>query len=167
MPWKRRRRTRSAICASGVVTMPPSAVVRFFAGWKLKQAVFAPAPIRRPRYSVPAACAASSITTSPCWRSSAAKPSRSHAWPAKWTGRIARVRGVSAASADAGVSWSVPGSTSANTGRAPTSSTQFAVAGQVIGVVTTSSPGPIPCARSARWSAAVHDETAAACSLPT
>jgi hypothetical protein len=44
---------------------------------------------------------------------------------------------------------------------------QFAVAGHVIGVVTTSSPGPTPCASSATCSAAVHDESEAACGLPT
>ena len=77
------------------------------------------------------------------------------------------MRGVIAASTAARVIWSVPGSTSANTGRAPTSSMQFAVAGHVIGVVTTSSPGPIPCASSATCSAAVHELSAAACALPT
>ena len=40
----------------------------------------------------------------------------------------------------------------------------FAVAGHVIGVVITSSPGPTPSATSARCIAAVPDETASACS---
>ena len=57
--------------------------------------------------------------------------------------------------------------TSANTGRAPAWTITFAVAGQVIGVVITSSPGPTPTARSARWSAAVPDATASACFAPT
>src|SRR5262252_379030 len=43
----------------------------------------------------------------------------------------------------------VRGSTSTKTGRAPTATTTLAVATQVIGVVITSSPGPIPAARSA------------------
>ena len=40
----------------------------------------------------------------------------------------------------------------------------FAVAGQVIGVVITSSPGPIPSATSARCIAAVPEATASTCS---
>ena len=40
----------------------------------------------------------------------------------------------------------------------------LAVAGQVIGVVITSSPGPTPRASSERWSAAVPDATASTCS---
>src|SRR5918999_1585066 len=43
----------------------------------------------------------------------------------------------------------------------------FAVAGHVIGVVITSSPGPTPSATSARCMAAVPEETASACSAPT
>src|SRR5918999_3145281 len=42
----------------------------------------------------------------------------------------------------------------------------FAVAGHVIGVVITSSPGPTPSATSARCMAAVPEETASACSAP-
>src|SRR3954447_15243952 len=40
----------------------------------------------------------------------------------------------------------------------------FAVAGQVIGVVITSSPGPTPSATSDRWSAAVPEASASTCS---
>src|SRR5437763_1331936 len=47
-----------------------------------------------------------------------------------------------------------PSRTSAKTGVAPAWTITFAVAGQVIGVVITSSPGPTPSARSERWSAA-------------
>ena len=43
----------------------------------------------------------------------------------------------------------------------------FAVAGHVIGVVITSSPGPTPSARSDRCIAAVPEETATACFAPT
>src|SRR3954454_16109067 len=56
---------------------------------------------------------------------------------------------------------------SANTGVAPVWTITFAVAGQVSGVVITSSPGPIPSATSARCIAAVPDETASACFAPT
>ncbi len=54
--------------------------------------------------------------------------------------------------------------TSQKTGVAPQCSITFAVAGQVIGVVITSSPGPTPTASSARCSAAVPEVTASTCS---
>ena len=57
--------------------------------------------------------------------------------------------------------------TSANTGVAPVWTITFAVAGHVIGVVITSSPGPTPSATSARCIAAVPEETASACFAPT
>src|SRR4051794_37019120 len=56
---------------------------------------------------------------------------------------------------------------SAKTGVAPVWTITFAVAGQVSGVVITSSPGPIPSPTSARCIAAVPDETASACFAPT
>ena len=58
---------------------------------------------------------------------------------------------------------SVSSRTSANTGVAPQWTITFAVAGQVIDVVITSSPGPMPSATSERCRAAVHDETASTC----
>src|SRR5258707_6988197 len=54
--------------------------------------------------------------------------------------------------------------TSAKTGVAPEWTMTFAVAGHVIGVVITSSPGPTPSATSARCIAAVPDATASTCS---
>ena len=57
--------------------------------------------------------------------------------------------------------------TSAKTGVAPVWTITFAVAGHVIGVVITSSPGPTPSATSARCSAAVPDVTASACFAST
>jgi hypothetical protein len=45
-------------------------------------------------------------------------------------------------------------------------STTFAVAAKVIGVVTTSSPGPIPSATSAACSPAVHEFSASAAGAP-
>src|SRR4051794_26660825 len=59
---------------------------------------------------------------------------------------------------------SVSSRTSAKTGVAPQWTITFAVDGQVIDVVITSSPGPTPSATSERCSAAVHDETASTCS---
>ena len=55
-------------------------------------------------------------------------------------------------------------SMSQKTGRAPARTMTFAVAGQVSGVVITSSPSPspMPSARSARYIAAVQEETASA-----
>ncbi len=45
--------------------MPPSPVVMFLFGWKEKTEVVGKEPIRRPLYSAPTACAASSSTAMP------------------------------------------------------------------------------------------------------
>ncbi len=58
----------------------------------------------------------------------------------------------------------VSGSTSTSTGRSPASATTFAVAGNVYAGTSTSSPGSSPNASTARWSAAVPELTASACS---
>src|SRR3979409_1506472 len=57
-----------------------------------------------------------------------------------------------------------PGWRAAKPGRAPARTITLAVAGQVSGVVMTSSPSPspMPSARSARYIAAVQEETASA-----
>src|SRR5688572_25148705 len=57
--------------------------------------------------------------------------------------------------------------TSANTGVAPQWITVLAVAQNVSGLVTTSSPGPTPDASSDRCRPAVHELTATACAAPT
>ena len=57
-----------------------------------------------------------------------------------------------------------PSRTSQKTGVAPQCSITFAVAGHVIGLVITSSPGPTPSASSARCIAAVPEDTASTCS---
>src|SRR4051812_33198398 len=57
-----------------------------------------------------------------------------------------------------------PSRTSQKIGVAPQCSITLAVAGQVIGLVMTSSPGPTPTASRARWSAAVPEVTASTCS---
>ena len=68
---------------------------------------------------------------------------------------MAFVRGVIAASTASGSMFAVAGSTSAKTGVPPAYSTAFADERNVIGVVTTSSPGPIPAASIAMWREAV------------
>src|SRR5262249_46223321 len=82
------------------------------------------------------------------------------------TGRIARVRVVSAASSRAGSSVSVAGSTSQNTGRAPSIEIASAVNVAVCDTVTTSSPGPTPAASSARRIASVPVPTPTASPQP-
>ena len=69
--------------------------------------------------------------------------------PDRYTGMIALVRGVMAASSLARSILRVTGSISANTGVAPTSIITLAVATHEIGVVMTSSPAPIPAMRRA------------------
>ena len=72
---------------------------------------------------------------------------------------IAFVRSVTSAGISAGSMLRSPSRTSQKTGVAPQCSITFAVAGHVIGLVITSSPGPTPSASSARWSAAVPEAT--------
>src|SRR5688572_24687568 len=76
---------------------------------------------------------------------------------------IAFVRSVTAASTSAGSMLRSPSRTSTKTGVAPACTITFAVAGHVIGVVITSSPGPMPRATSARCIAAVPEATASTC----
>ena len=80
---------------------------------------------------------------------------------------MARVRAVSAVAASAGSMFRVSGSTSTSTGRAPACSITLTEAANVMGVVTTSSPGPIPSVTSAVCSAAVHELSASAPGPPT
>ena len=68
----------------------------------------------------------------------------SHGRPAKCVGRIARVRGPMRAATAARSRLRVPGSTSTNTGVAPTLTIMFGAAKNVIAGVMTSSPGPMP-----------------------
>jgi len=79
---------------------------------------------------------------------------------------MARVLGLSAAATRSGSMVIASRSQSTNTGRAPAWTMAFAVAAKVIGVVMTSSPGPIPQTSIATWSAAVHDERATASPAP-
>src|SRR3954451_12827182 len=79
---------------------------------------------------------------------------------------IAFVRSVTRSATDTGSMFSVSSWMSAKTGVAPVWTITFAVAGQVIEVVITSSPGPIPSATRARCIAAVPEATASACVAP-
>ena len=79
---------------------------------------------------------------------------------------IAFVRGVTSSATRSGSMFRSESRTSAKTGVAPVWTITFAVAGHVIGVVITSSPGPTPSATRARCIAAVPDETASACFAP-
>ena len=100
--------------------MPPSPVVMSLRGWNDHAVTSAPAPTGRPRYVEPAPHAASSTTTIPRGSVTARIASRSTGTPPWSTAMTARVAGVSAASTVSAVRLPVAGSTSANTGRAPT-----------------------------------------------
>ena len=76
------------------------------------------------------------------------------------SGMIARVRSVIAASTAAGDKQNESRSMSANTGVAPVSATELAVAAKVNDGTITSSPGPIPLARRPRWRPEVPEFTA-------
>ena len=80
---------------------------------------------------------------------------------------IARVRDVITGSTSSARIISVTGSTSANTGRAPTRDTDPAVAKNENVGVMTSSPGPIPSAISETSSASVPDDRPIANGTPT
>ena len=80
-----------------------------------------------------------------------------------WTGMIALVRLVTAASITLGFTLNVFGSISTNTGRAPSRDTVPPVAKKVRVGTITSSPGPVPIAINAQRSASVPLLTATAC----
>ena len=86
--------------------------------------------------------------------------------PYRWTGRMARVRRLTAASSAAGSIVSVPGSTSTNRTSAPVRRIASTVATKVKGTVTTSSPAPIPAATSATYRALVPELTPTAQAVP-
>ena len=117
-------------------------VVMFLLGWKLKHTRSPKLPMRLPAHVEPIACAASSMTRSR-WRAARAySRSMSTARPAKCTGRMARVRGVIAASTCPRSILRESSPTSTNTGRAPTRTMTLAVATNDSAGVMTSSPLP-------------------------
>ena len=79
---------------------------------------------------------------------------------------MARVRGVIAASSLLTSILKSSGETSTNTGLAPTKRMASAELIQVKGTVTTSSPGPMPSARSAISRLSVPLATVIACRTP-
>ena len=87
--------------------------------------------------------------------------------PAKCTGTTAFVRSLRAAAIVSAVTFQVDGSISAKRGVAPTYAAQFALAANVIALVTSSSPGPRPATHAAACSAAVPEEKATAYGAPT
>src|SRR5690606_56578 len=113
----------------------------------------------RPLYVAPKLCAASSMTGMP-WRAAMAlTSSMSPTWPYSDTGMMALVRGVILASISDVSILQVSGSTSTNTGLAPSSTMTSAVATKVNDVVMTSSPGPMPSAIRDMSRASVPDAT--------
>jgi hypothetical protein len=72
---------------------------------------------------------------------------------------------VSACSTSSAVISPVTGSTSMTRGRAPARLTASAVAMNVLAGMMTSSPAPMPSARSERASASVPEPTPIACSV--
>ena len=89
----------NAACSAVLATIaPPSPVVMFLLGWKLKQTRSPKLPILRPCQADPMACAASSMTRSPCPVAIRYRRSWSTGRPAKCTGSTAQVRGPMAAS---------------------------------------------------------------------
>ena len=138
-----------ASASSFITRQPPSIVVMFLFAWKLNETKSPVVPIGLPFQLLPKDWAASSTTRSPWSFASAWSRSRSTGRPVRSTGMSARVFEVIVASTASRSRLRVTGSMSANTGRAPTSSTMFDVETQVSGDVITSSPSPMPAMRSA------------------
>src|SRR5438477_12937711 len=89
------------------------------------------------------------MTTNFRFLATAMMASMSAGWPAKWTGMIARVRGVMAVSTAFGSRLKVFKSMSANTGIALDSTTADAVEKNVYGGMITSSSAWMPAAINA------------------
>ena len=121
MACSRSRRARSAQSARDVVSMPPSPVVSSLRGWNDQAAISAPAPTGRPCAVEPAAQAASSTTAMPSGSHSARIAPRSSGHAALVDGdHRAGARGDAPRRSWPAVRLPVAGSTSANTGVAPT-----------------------------------------------
>ena len=122
-------------------------------------------PQGMPRQRAPSAPAASS-TSATSGGTALCSSSQSTGRPNRWTARTAFVRGVTARST-ASASASI---VSGRRRRAPAVRRRARRRSRSPGTCSagtiTSSPGPIPSASTARWSAAVPDETATACSRP-
>ena len=159
-PCKRRRSANSASASLFITKQPPSAQVMFLLAWKLKLTRSPMAPMRCSFQCESMACAASSITRRPCFLAMAYSLPMSTGRPARYTGMMARVCGVMAASTASRSMLRVRGSISTKTGLAPTATTTLAVATQVTAVVMTSSPGPMPAMRKATSMVAVPLEKA-------
>ena len=144
--WSRRPNV-----ASADATTPPSPQVTCLEFWSEKQAMCPSVPIGLPPRRAPQAWAQSSIRIS-LWRSASAfSASRSHGLPARWTAMIAFVRGVIRRATSSGSRLYVSRPRSAKTGTACWNRTPMTVPMSVIGLVITSSPGPIPAAATAMW----------------
>jgi len=123
-------------------------------------------PTLCPSYCTHWAWAASSITSSPCSFAMAFNAFMGAGCPAKCTGMMAFVRGVSAASTADGSRQKVSRSTSTMMGVALHSTTALAVATNVYAGTITSSPASIPPASKATRNATVPLHTAMPCLVP-
>ena len=143
VPFSRRISARSTSAGSLMTSAPPSPQVRFLVSWKLSVEMAPSAAERRGRGSgrtgrarCPRSPAGRGGGRSPPGRPSRSRRRRSA--PA----RIARVRGVIAASTSRSSRLSVSGRMSTNTGTAPRSTKAFTVDTKVNAGQITSSPGP-------------------------
>lgn len=115
----------------------------------------------------PSARHASSTITRPLLRARLPSSRRAAGWPNMSTGRIARVRGPIAARTAARSIQSVAGSTSTKTLSAPVQWIAEIVPISVFVTVITSSPRPIPSARSAICSETEPEFVVTACAAST
>ena len=168
-PWVRNNRSRAASSPSLVTVMPPSPQQpRFLLGKKENALAQLNSPAMRHSPPIfcraPIAWAASSMIRRSCRSATACNRSMGAIWPNKWTGTIARVLDVTAASTASGSMLKVSGSISTNTGLPPELAMAPAVAKNVNGVVMTSSPVASSSALSGSNSASVPLAHAMPCS---
>ena len=114
----------------------------------------------------PSASQASSISARPCRSASARRAGQSAGVPKTSTAKMARVRGVQAASTRATSMLYVWGSMSTKRGVRSSYNSTLAEATKLYGVVMTSLPGGRSSARTMQCSAAVPLLTATACWVP-
>ena len=115
------------------------------------------------RHFAPGDCALSSMIAIPCSLASGRSVAKSAPCPKRLTTIMAFVRGVMRDATDRGSMQNVRSSMSANIGVAPFCMTQVTDADIEYGGTMTSSPGPMPSATIAPWSAVVAELNETAC----
>src|SRR5665648_991845 len=138
VPWSLYSQASANAVLSSSASRPPSPAATILSWQKEKHAASPNDPTGLPRYIAPCACAQSSITMTRCSWASSMMGSISAGQPATCTTMTAAVCSVSTAASVSAVRSELSGSMSANTGVAPSATTQLAVAMKLRAGTTTS-----------------------------